>query len=159
MEESAVIAVEDCMNIAPDETVLVVTDEKRRSVGRAIHNAAEGLADETVYAEITADENHGAEPPSPVASAMKSSDVVLVPTTRSLTHTEACQEACDGGVRVATMPNITEQIMHGAMCADYREVASICDDLHERLRGVDELRIESDAGTSLRLEIGTRLVP
>jgi len=71
MEESARVAVEDCMNVSEDESVLVVTDEKRREIGRALFNAAENAASDAVYAEIAADENHGAEPPVPLAAAIR----------------------------------------------------------------------------------------
>lgn len=156
MEESARVAVEDCMNVAPDETVLVVSDEERRMIGRAIVKAARNVEATTVYAEIEVDEDHGREPPAPVAAAMRASDVVLAPTTRSLTHTEARKEACEAGTRVATMPSITREVMEGAMRADYTEVAESAETLLEALEGVDEVRIESDAGTDMTLEVGAR---
>jgi leucyl aminopeptidase (aminopeptidase T) len=156
MEESARVAVEECMDVSEEETVLVVTDEKRREIGKAIHEAAVTAADEAVYAEIAADENHGAEPPSPIAAAMRSSDVVLAPTTRSLTHTEARTEACEAGVRVATLPSVTKDVMMGAMRADYSEVAENAAELLEKLSGAEEVRIESDAGTDLTLEAAGR---
>ncbi|MCX2819561.1 MAG: leucyl aminopeptidase (aminopeptidase T) [Methanobacteriota archaeon] len=156
MEESARVAVEDCMNVSADETVLVVTDEERREIGRALYDAAGRVGSETVYVEIAVDENHGAEPPAPVGSAMRSSDVVFAATTRSLTHTEARQEACGSGARVATLPGITREVMEGAMRADYGEVADNAADLLDELGGADEVRIETDAGTDLTLRIGAR---
>ena len=156
MEESARVAVEDCMKVSDEETVLVVTDEKRREIGRAVHEAAEAVAKEAVYAEMRADERHGAEPPAPVAEAMRVSDVVIAPTTRSLTHTGARKEACEAGARVGTMPGIIREVMRGAMLADYTEVAERADDLLEAFEGVEEVRIESDTGTDLTLEVGER---
>lgn len=156
MEESARVAVEDCMNVSGDEEVLVVTDEERRSIGHALFNAADRVASEAAYAEIAVDENHGAEPPAPVAAAMRASDVVLAPTTRSLTHTDARIQACETGTRVATMPSITEEIMDGSMRADYSEVADSATRLLDDLGDADEIRIESDAGTDLTLRVGER---
>ncbi len=156
LRESARVAVEDCMDVGAGEDVLVVTDEIRRSIGRAIHDAAVERAESAVYLEIEADERHGAEPPEPVVAAMKASDVVVAPTTRSLTHTRARIDACDAGARVATMPSITEDVMRGAMQADYREVERRAHDLQGRLEDVDELRIESPQGTDLSLEVGDR---
>ena len=144
------------MKVSDDETVLVVTDEKRREIGRAVHEAAEAVAKEAVYAEMRADERHGAEPPAPVAEAMRVSDVVIAPTTRSLTHTGARKEACEAGARVGTMPGIIREVMRGAMLADYTEVAERADDLLEAFEGVEEVRIESDTGTDLTLEVGER---
>lgn len=155
MREGAETAVTQCMNVSPGETVLVITDRKRRKIGRAIEAAASTITD-TVYAEIPTDERHGTEPPAPVAAAMKTSDVVFVPTTRSLTHTRARREACEAGARVATMPSITEQIMNGAMRADFRDVQRRADRLHDRLKGNDRVRITADAGTDLTIRIGNQ---
>ncbi len=156
MRESARVAVEDCMAVASDESMLVVTDELRRDIGRAIHSAAVERAEEAVYLEIEDDEHHGREPPASVAAAMKASDVVVAPTTRSLTHTRARIDACDAGVRVATMPSITEEVMQGAMQADYREVERRAHELLTRLEDVDTLRITSPQGTDLTLAVGER---
>ena len=156
MEESARVAVEDCMDVSDDETVLVVTDQRRREIGRAIQDAAGRVADETVYAEIAVDENHGAEPPESVGAAMRSSDVVFAATTRSLTHTEARKRACEADARVATLPSVTHEVMEGAMRADYAEVAENASVLLEELKAANEVRIETDAGTDLTLSIGDR---
>jgi len=54
------------------------------------------------------------------------------------------------------MPSITEEMMEGAMRADYAEVAQNCDALLEELGDADEVRIESDVGTDLTVEVGDR---
>jgi leucyl aminopeptidase (aminopeptidase T) len=156
MEEGARVAVEDCMDVSEDETTLVVSDEERREIGLALVEAAREVGATTVYAEIETDERHGAEPPVPVAEAMRSADVVIAPTTRSLTHTEARKEACEAGARVGTMPSITREVMEGAMLADYEKIASDADKLLDALEDIEEIRIESDAGTNLTLEVGER---
>lgn len=155
MREGAETAVHQCMNVSPGEIVLVVTDSERRPIGRAIERAANDVT-ETVYAEIPADEKHGKEPPEPVAAAMEASDVVIAPTTRSLTHTQARQAACRAGTRVATMPGITREIMEGAMRADFRDVQRRAEDLHDAVRGRSEVRVTAPAGTDLALDVEDR---
>ena len=86
---------------------------------------------------------HGGEPPESVAEAMRLSDIVLCPTTFSLTHTQARKQACANGTRIATMPNITEDMFSaGAMLADYTEVARLSDLLTHRLSQASVVRIE-----------------
>ena len=59
--------------------------------------------------------------PPEVRAAMLSSAVALLITTKSLTHTHARVDATNQGVRIASLPGITEDIMTvGAMTADYR---------------------------------------
>jgi len=156
MDEGARVAIEDCMGVSSDETALVISDEERREIGRALVEAARNVGATHVYAEIDADEDHGKEPPATVAAAMRAADVVLAPTTRSLTHTGARKKACEAGARVGTMPSVTREVMEGAMPADYSEVAERADALLEAFEGVEEVRIESDAGTDLTLEVGER---
>ena len=46
-------------------------------------------------------------------------DVVLCPTSKSLTHTDSRRAASAKGVRVATLPGVTEEVMVRCMNADY----------------------------------------
>lgn len=153
LREGAETAVNQCLGVGSDETVLVVTDPERRAIGRVVHEAASEVAEDTVYAEMEVDERHGAEPPAPVAAAMEASDVVIAPTTRSLTHTEARKGACRAGARVATMPGVTEEIMRGSMLADYPEVERAAVALAGDLEGAEEVRVTSKRGTDLSLDV------
>jgi len=152
MKKGAETAVNQCLGVEESETVLVITDSERRPIGRAIEKAAVDVT-ETVYVEIAADERHGAEPPAPVAAAMEASDVVMAPTTRSLTHTKARKQACEAGARVATMPGVTREMMEGSMLADYAEIERAAENLAGKLRGAEEVRVTSKSGTDLSLDV------
>jgi len=88
MKESARIVVEDCLGVKKSEEVLIIVDEKSRQIGDALFDAAKGLGAEAVLIEMVEREAHGSEPPRPVAEAMKSADVIIAPTSKSLTHTK-----------------------------------------------------------------------
>jgi hypothetical protein len=83
------IALEDCLKLTRDESLLIVTDRKLRSIGAALRAAALELEGDPVLIEMEARSRDGAEPPESVASAMAHSAVVVAPTSRSLTHTAA----------------------------------------------------------------------
>jgi leucyl aminopeptidase (aminopeptidase T) len=105
------------------EKFLVVTDPDRRRIGEALFEAGAELGAEAALAVMLAREANGEEPPGQVAAAMAAADVVVVPTTHSLTHTQARLQAVERGARVATMPGITEDMFReGAITADYAEV-------------------------------------
>ena len=105
------------------ERFLVVTDPPRRVVAEALFEAGAGLGADAALAVVPVSEADGQEPPEHVAAAMAASDVVVAPTTRSLTHTHARLRATENGARVATMPGITEEMFGtGAITADYAEV-------------------------------------
>ena len=126
------------MGAAEGERVLVVTDEPLRTIGYALHQAARALGHEVVLVEITPRPSNGAEPPAEVADMMAKFDVVLCPTSKSLTHTDARRAASAAGARVATLPGVTEAIMVRCMNADYKRIAertfSLCAELERRSR-------------------------
>lgn len=136
------------LGAATDETLVVVMDDPEARIGRALVEAGRELGLEAGLVEMAPRERSGVEPPEFVAAAMAAADVVVCPTSTSLTHTRARQRACQTGTRVATMPSITESMFRtGAMTADYQEVARTTAAVSERLTAADEARIETPAGT------------
>lgn len=142
-EEGARIVLSDCMGAKAGERLLVVTDTEKQRIGQALFEAGIASELESALMVIKPTGTHGKEPPESVAEAMKLSDIALCPTVFSLTHTQARKEACRNGTRIATMPNITEDMFGaGAILADYTEVARLSDLLTERLSRASLVRIE-----------------
>ncbi|WP_050032722.1 aminopeptidase [Halorubrum halophilum] len=156
LADAAETAVEQCLCVAPDESVVVVTDEKRERIGEALYEAASAVtADATILRYPPADQ-HGTEPPAPVGAAMAESDVFLAPTTKSLSHTRARGAACDAGARGATLPGITEDVFTTGLDADYAAIDDACDEVLARVVDADEVRVTSPAGTDITFGIGDR---
>lgn len=156
LASAAMIAVRDCMGVQPGERVLVVADERLRTIGYAIRNAARDLGNEVILAEILPRKTNGEEPPAEIAALMKMVDVVLCPTSKSLTHTDARRAASASGVRVATLPGVTEEIMIRCMNADYRRIAERTLALCAMLESTSLIRVRSEAGTDITLPIRGR---
>lgn len=151
------IAVEVCMAVRPDEEVLIVTDTGKLRIAEALAYAASSLGAETSTIVMLPRERSGIEPPRPVAKAMLGADVVLMPTTHSLSHTEARRRASEAGARIASMPGITEDMMStGGMTADYGEVAALTEAVARALEGKKEAHIITPSGTDLRMSIEGR---
>ncbi len=156
LENACTIAVKDCMNIQKNESVLIVTDRKTRSLGYALLDAALKLEAEAGILEMIERSNHGEEPPGFVADALKSVESALIPTTKSLTHTKARREATASGARIATMPGITEEMMIRTLNADYHEIARLSNKISHILSGGSEVKITTSAGTDLSFSIEGR---
>jgi len=157
MMKGARVAVETCLGVKPGEKVLVVTDYERTAIALALAAASEAVGAETLLLTMKPREHNAEEPPEPVAAAMKTADVVFIPTTKSLTHTTAREEATEAGTRLASMPGITEDMMkRGGMTADYQRVAELCWKFNEFLRGAGEAEITTPLGTKLRLGLEGR---
>ena len=149
-------AVEQCMNLGVEESIAIVTDDERKPIGEALYEVANEITDDAVIVRYPPGETHGGEPPAPVASAMAGADVVLAPTTKSLTHTRARTGATDAGARVATLPGITPEVFTTGLDADYEAIASHCADVLEQVSGADEVRVTAPAGTDITFAIGDR---
>lgn len=145
-----------CLGAKAGEVVLVVTDDPRSDIGCAIYTAAIRLGCEGILMTMREREVSGQEPPKIIADAMKGADIVVAPTTKSLTHTNARIEAVAAGTRVATMPGITEKMfLEGAMTADYEKVEALTEKITALLTKAEMARIEKD-GKVLNLSLNGR---
>lgn len=115
-----------CMGLREGESTLVVTDTEREEIGRVILEAALSLGSDASIIVMRPRAVNGEEPPAAVEAAMAAAKVVMCPTTKSLTHTQARKAAAAAGARVATMPGITMDMLYeGAMTADYEQVSAL----------------------------------
>lgn len=145
-----------CMGVKPGEEVLIVTDDTRVKIAQAIYEGARALGCEAMMTVMQERELNGGEPPRVIAEAMKAADVVICPTAKSLTHTNARINAGKAGTRVATMPGITEEMFgSGAMTADYAQVERLTGKLTQLLTNCKMARIEKD-GCVLTLNLEGR---
>ncbi|MGZ6671424.1 MAG: aminopeptidase, partial [Solirubrobacteraceae bacterium] len=108
-----------CLAVAPGENVLVVVDEPLQDVGEALRREAQEARADAVLAVMSPRENHGVEPPPPIAEAFAACDVFIAPTSRSLSHTQARKRATDNGARGATMPTVTADMLTRLMDVDF----------------------------------------
>ncbi len=155
LEQTARIVIRDCLKIRRDEKVVIVTDRFCRSIGEALWSAAQELTD-PVIAEITPRSIHGTEPPEPISRLLSFSDVFILPTESSLTHTQARIAANRAGARGATMPGITVDMMIRTLNADYRRIARLTDRVSCRLTTANKVRIKTHSGTDLELDVQGR---
>jgi len=153
---AALIAARDCMAIKQDEKVLILTDGPLRKIGYALWEASKQLAADAIITEIIPRRSNGEEPPPAVAELMKLVDVVLIPTSMSLSHTDARREASDKGARIATLPGITEDTMIRTLNADYYKIAERSRKIAGILHDGSMVRITTDRGTDIALSIDGR---
>ena len=149
-------AIKQCMDLRPGESCAVVTDDKRKAIGEALYRVASEITDHTVFVRYPPGSQHGEEPPRPVAGAMRTADVVLAPTTKSLTHTEARSDANAAGARVATLPGITEGVFLMGLDADYEAIEAHCEDVLAQVGDADEIQVTTPQGTDITFTVGGR---
>jgi aminopeptidase len=153
---AAQIAVRDCMGTKSNEKVLIVTDEPLRIIGYSLWQAAKDLGTEVTLIEMLPRKTNGEEPPAEVAELMKKVDVVLCPTSKSLTHTDARRNASAAGARVATLPGVTEEIMIRCMNADYNKIAERTFKICKMMEKTEAIRVTTLLGTDITMPIKGR---
>jgi leucyl aminopeptidase (aminopeptidase T) len=153
---ASTIAIRDCMNAKEGERILVITDEPLRRIGYALHAAAKDLGHDVLLVEMLPRRSNGEEPPREVADLMTKMDVVLCPTSKSLTHTDARRAASAVGARIATLPGVTEAIMIRCMNADYHRIAARTRALSALMERARVIRVQAPAGTDITLPMAGR---
>ena len=156
LRRAAETAVQQCLNLQPDESILVVTDETRQAIGEALYEVATEVTEDASIIRYPPGDQHGEEPPAPVAAGMQSANAFLAPTTKSLSHTRARSEASDLGARGATLPGITEEVFTTGLQADYDQIREHCASLYEQVSDASEIRVTAPNGTDITVEPGSR---
>jgi len=155
--DGARTVIDNCLAVKKGEQVLVVSDTEMRVIGHVLFKAAKDAGAEVVHMEMLTREEHGQEPPTTVAQAMKGAGAVILATTYSMTHTAARREANRKGARVVSMPGVTLNMMsNGGMTADYREISKNIKRVSKYLIGSKQVEIRSELGTDIKLDVKGR---
>jgi len=145
------------MSVSPGEEVLVVCNPATEEIGALMRIEAQGDGATATLAVMSERESAAGEPPDVVAAAMVEADVVLAPTVQSLSHTDARGKASAAGVRIGSLPGVTEDMLTRLMTSDLSEVRRRGWALSGFLNGGAEARITCRHGSDLRLGLGSRL--
>ncbi len=145
----------ECYGVKKGESVLIVVDTSTpSSISKSLFETARNLGCEVMLMTMLPRSRHGEELPHAIAEAMKNADVVIAPTTFSLTHTQARINACKNGARVASMPGITEAMMaSGGITADCNGINEIAIRMKERFKNVRRIRVVTDSGTDIIFDL------
>jgi leucyl aminopeptidase (aminopeptidase T) len=145
-----------CLAIEPGEDVLVIVDAGTRGIGEALRDEASAAGADAVLAVMDERENDGTEPPRPIAEALTGCDVFIAPTTRSLSHTIARKRASDAGVRGATMPGVTAEMLARVMAVDFDLMAARSKAVAALLGRATLAHVRCPRGSDLTLDLSGR---
>ena len=157
LDRAVKTVIRQCMGIAPGEEVLVVCNPVTEEIGALMRIEAQGEGADATLAVISERESAAAEPPQAVAAAMSAADVVLAPTIQSLSHTAARKAASDAGVRVGSLPGVTEEMLGRLMTGDLEEIRRRGWALVTALNRGSEARITCRHGSDLRIGLEGRM--
>jgi len=145
-----------CLAVRDGEEVLVVADPARERLGLALLDAARGLGADGALTILSPDPRRGFEPPRSVAAAFSACDAFLAPCEPSLSHTVARKSASEKGIRGATLPGVTEDMLARLMSADFDAMATRCAAVAQLLTDADEAHLTCPLGTDFRVDLRGR---
>ena len=149
------IMLEKNFNLRKHEKVLIVTDENKKDIGELFLEVASKLADAELI-EIPVGNMHGQEPPEDVAKKMLEYNVILIATSQSYSHTLARKNATEKGIRIASMPGITIEMIERAIDINYKKMKDIETKLKEIITNGHNAIVRTEKGTMLTFSIKDR---
>lgn len=147
------IILEKCLGVRSGETVLIVTDRKKRPIANQLLEEAKQIAKEVGLVEIEERSADGQEPPEFVSAILKKCNVAFLVTSKSLTHTNARRQACEIGVRIASLPGVTDQVILRSIATDYDYINRLNQKISSLLLKTSSITITSPKGAKLSFRI------
>ena len=145
-----------CLGVSAGEELLVLCDPDRTELGDALLTAGLRAGADAVLTVLPPRAERGTEPPEPVAAALAAADVYIAPVIPSLSHTIARKTATERGVRGATMPGATADLVARLMSVDFDAMAERCQAVAKLLTDADEAHVTCPRGTDMRFDLRAR---
>ena len=159
MMPGAMKALTQCAAVKPEENVVIACDTNKMRLAEALAAAAYAVGGMPTIVVFPPTGAHGAQVPKAVVGACARSDVLFMPTSWSMTHTDARIEAIKNGSRVCTMCEVTEDCLcTGGILGDFEENDRIGREIGAVMAVGKTIRMTSAAGTDLTAEITGRPV-
>ncbi len=150
--KSALRLLNENLDVKRNERVLLLTDRSRCRIFDSILEAASNLGINISAKRISGSRSNSAPLPH-LRKEFRSVDVIVAPTEKSISHSPQTRLARKKhGVRVASMPSITEELFLKAFDMSTGKQKKINSAFINALKG-RSLCITSKAGTDLRIRI------
>ncbi|HSW01532.1 MAG TPA: aminopeptidase [Sedimentisphaerales bacterium] len=157
-------AIDNCLKVQKDETLVVITDKETLEIGSALREAAEKRAGIPVQFFIM--EDFGARPipfPDVINEALLAADVSIYAAQGAKGELQTFRRPMLGAIdanprlRHAHMIGITPQIMSDGMCSDYKEIQRISRLVYEKVKNARTIRVVTDRGCDFTAEFSPDL--
>jgi len=153
--------VNTCMRIKKGEEVLIITDEERHDITKAVSEVAKKKGAKVTQI-VLYDEIRPVTAVNKVTeAALKKADVVLT-IMDGIPHETpfrlaAIDHAVKGRARLGHMPGVERRMLiDGGLRADYNKVKKTADGLLKKLNGKKKLHVTAPGGTDLHIKLGSR---
>ncbi|MFH1460088.1 MAG: aminopeptidase [Candidatus Omnitrophota bacterium] len=142
------------VKLKTNESCLIVTDKIKEPIARAFYEYAGAITSNVKICVMQPTKEHGSEPPPEVEKEMLDYDVQFLITDKSLSHTKSRRDASNKGARIASMPDITEDIINRCCAIDYRLLKNESQKLHAVLSNAKQIKVKTELGTDIVFDVG-----
>lgn len=147
--EAVRIVLRVCMGLKKGESLLVVFDQNKKKIASLFFSEGKKITSKAKKIEAPVAEVNSQEPPKYITEEILKYDVVVIATTKSMSHTLARKTACEKGARIASMPGITEEMMQRAIAVDYEALFRRTKKLREQIGKAKTVRVTTKRGTDI----------
>lgn len=151
--------IKDYIGLNEDETILIVSDEKRQEFGISFFESAKKLCEDAFYLEVKSKYNSvDSHLPDVILDALKAVDTAIVVTDFPFYNTETLKTVASLGVRVAVIPIISEDSFCRCLGADFDKIAEMSKKFNDLFVKTSIIRLESKNGTDISLPVKGRQI-
>lgn len=144
------------MGYRASEHLLIVTDTRTKPLARAFHKEVLKQGVITELALMPTRKMHGEEPPKHIGERLGETDLALLLTHMSLSHTKARKSASKKGVRMASLPGATYEMLKRAIPIDYTKLHQRASKLAGRFSRAKTIELRTKKGTKITAKITGR---
>jgi len=158
LKEGAKQAIDVCLNIRPEDRLIIVTDVQTMDVAAALMEQAKEHTKEISFFIL---EDFGDRPlkqlPGEIKEKLENATVSILAAQSLEGELQSVRRPMisiieDKKIRHAHMVNITPMIMEQGMAADHKEISDFSGHIAEILRQARKIRVTSELGTDFTAE-------
>jgi len=127
--------------IKPKESLLIVYDKNKTDLAKKFGLIASKTIKKVHAIKIPVGKINGEEPKKDIAKLFLKYNTLILLTSKSLSHTKARSNATKKGIRIASMPGITETILKRAIDINYKELKSNITKIAKLLNKANNVKI------------------
>lgn len=158
IKNGAKVLIYTCGNVKSGDEVLIIVDSSTLEVGEYLSEIAKEITDNVKIMLAIQEDMHGVEPADDIAHAMMEADVIFGATSFSLAHTRARINATNKGARYLSLPDYSiEQLSSPALIVDFFQRAKIAEKIKDLLDSGKKIKVITQKGTDINLNISGRL--
>ncbi len=145
----------DYLSLNDEESILIISDNKKQELSLLIFELAKKITGDVYYLELgnTSDKEHL---PNIILEAAKAVDTIMVVADIPMYQSRMLREISSLGIRVAILPQISEDGLSRSMQAEIDEIVKHAQLFETKLKSTSIIRIESKNGTDISLPIKNR---